>query len=113
MAASPWVTIGAHSCYHNDLARILVDDAAFELKRSKQFLEEITGKEIKSFAFPYGSYSPEVIATAKEAGYTQLLAMDFYNESDCNDNALRERFTVNPFISPVNQMYATITRKYD
>jgi len=29
------------------------------------------------------------------------------------DETMRERFTVNPFISPINQLYATINRKYD
>jgi peptidoglycan/xylan/chitin deacetylase (PgdA/CDA1 family) len=113
ISASPWVTIGAHSCYHNDLAKLHVEDAAFELQRSKQFLENITGEEVNSFAFPYGSYSPNVVAAAKHANYNQLLAMDFYDSNDHNDSTMRERFTVNPFISPVNQMYATINLKYD
>ena len=113
MSVSPWVTIGAHSCYHNDLAKIPPADAVPELTRSKKFLENITGHEVNSFAFPYGSYTPDVVAAAKAAGYTRLLAMDFYNADDNRDPALRERLTVNPFISPVNQMYATINRRYD
>jgi hypothetical protein len=32
---------------------------------------------------------------------------------DPADKTIRERFTVNPFISPVNQLYATINRSYD
>jgi len=39
--------------------------------------------------------------------------MDFQSEEDQQDRAMRERFTVNPFLSPVNQMHATITRSYD
>ena len=73
LSLSPLVDIGSHSYYHNDLARIGIDDAADEMLRSKQYLENITGKPVNSFAFPYGTYTPEVVEAAKNAGYTQLL----------------------------------------
>jgi peptidoglycan/xylan/chitin deacetylase (PgdA/CDA1 family) len=113
LSLSPLVDIGSHSYYHNDLARIDIDDAAGEMLRSKQYLENITGKPVNSFAFPYGTYTPEVVEAAKNAGYTQLLCMDFHHEADHNDPAMKERFTVNPFISTPNQMRATITRTYE
>jgi len=113
LADSPLVTIGSHGYYHNDLANIKISDTAEELILSKQYLENVSRKKIKSFAFPYGSYTPEVIKAAKGAGYKQLLATDFCSPGDHNDPAMRERFTVNPFISTGNQMYATITRKYE
>ena len=81
--------------------------------RSKKYLEEITGKSINSFAFPYGSYTRDVVKAAKDAGYSQLLAMDFHFGEDYADTTMRQRFTVNPFISPINQLHATITRQYE
>jgi peptidoglycan/xylan/chitin deacetylase (PgdA/CDA1 family) len=113
LAASPYVTIGAHGYYHNDLARIKISDTAEELILSKQYLENVIRRKIKSFAFPYGSYNPDVVEAAKGAGYKQLLAMDFKFPGDNNDPALLERFTVNPFISTHNQMYAIIKRRYE
>lgn len=113
LAASPYVTIGSHGYYHNDLAKISADDAAKELLLSKQYLENITGKQIASLAFPYGSYTREVAEMAKRAGYAQLLATDFQHTEDGADKAMRERLTVNPFISVNNQMHATITGKYE
>ena len=113
LSASPFATIGAHSCYHNDLARINIADATDELVNSKSFLENITQKNISSFAFPYGSYNVKVIAAAKKAGYKQLLATDFINAGDEKDEALRGRFTINPFISVNNQMLATIKGSYE
>ena len=113
LSASPYVTIGAHSLYHNDLARVNINDAMAELVNSKIFLENITQKSIIGFAFPYGSYSPEVITLAKSAGYTQLLATAFLNRADKSDAAMRERFTINPFISVNNQMRATIKGSYE
>lgn len=113
LAASPFATIGAHGYYHNDLAQISPEDAFSEMLHVKQYLEGLIKKPVTSLAFPYGSYSQEVISAAKKAGYKQLLAMDFYNDADGQDETMRERLTVNPFISPVNQLYASITCKYD
>ena len=81
--------------------------------RSKLYLENIIQKPVDSFAFPYGTYTREVVEAAKGAGYKQLLATDFYFEEDYIDETMRERFTVNPFISPLNQMHATILRHYE
>ena len=113
LSASPFASIGSHSYYHNDLARININDAADELVRSKEYLENIIEKQVNSLAFPYGAYTPEVIESAKKAGYKQLLATDFQFDADHQDEAMRERFTVNPFISTNNQMYATIMRRYE
>ncbi len=113
LSKSPLVTIGAHGYYHNDLSMISLPDAQHELAFTKQYLENIIQKPVNSFAFPYGSYTTDVIKVAKELGYTQLLATDFHDKNDEADATLRERFTVNPFISPLNQLYATIARRYE
>jgi peptidoglycan/xylan/chitin deacetylase (PgdA/CDA1 family) len=112
MASSAYVTIGAHGYYHNDLARIYPANAAGEMTMCKEYLENITGKQISSFAFPYGSYNEQVLNDAKEAGYTQLLATDFIKPDDGQDSTMRERFTVNPFISTPNQLNAIIRGRY-
>jgi len=113
LAQSPLVTIGSHGYYHNDLAKINPQDAARELSLTRHYLENLTGKEVKSIAFPYGSYNQAVINAAEQAAYTQLLATDFNNKADSENILLRERFTVNPFISVNNQMYATVTGRYE
>jgi len=113
LSASPFASIGAHGYYHNDLVRTNLNDAAEELILSKQYLESIIEKPVTSFAFPYGSYTPEVIEAAKNAGYKQLLATDFQYQQDHDDATMRERFTVNPFISVNNQMYAIVKHRYE
>jgi peptidoglycan/xylan/chitin deacetylase (PgdA/CDA1 family) len=112
MSASKWVTIGSHSDCHNDLAKMPAGLREDDLRQSKSFLENITGLEVKALAFPYGSYSPAVVEKAKNAGYTQLLTTGFLFPGDDKDPALRERLTINPFISPVNQMHANISGNY-
>jgi peptidoglycan/xylan/chitin deacetylase (PgdA/CDA1 family) len=112
LSASPFATIGCHGYYHNDLSRISIKDARDEMIRSKQWLENITQKDMDAIAFPYGAYSREVVAEAKAAGFNKLLATDFLFDEDHADLAMRERFTVNPYISVNNQMLATIKGKY-
>lgn len=112
LSGSKWATIGSHGYYHSDLAKISIASAKNEIVRSKQYLEKITGKEIKTLAFPYGSYTKEVVNEAKVAGYLQLLATEFLCPEDAGDATLRERLTINPFISNINQMHANITGNY-
>lgn len=113
MAESPFANIGAHGYYHNDLARIDIDNAKAELTDSKNYLENIIQKPVDSLAFPYGSYTKEAVVAAKQAGYSKLFAMDFLFKEDAEDLSMRERFTVNPFISANNQLYATVTKAYE
>ena len=112
LSSSRWVTIGSHGYYHNDLAVIAGDALKEELVRSKQFLENVTGKEIKALAFPYGSYSDTVINEATAAGYTQLLTTAYQLPEDAANPLLKERLTINPFISNINQLHATISGNY-
>ena len=113
LSESPWVTIGSHGYYHNDLEKIEKNEAKEEMEKSKLYLEELTGKEVMSLAFPYGSYSRNLIETAKKTGYAQLLATTFHFEEDKTDTTLKERITINPFISVYNQMHAIIAGNYD
>jgi len=49
------VTIGAHTHSHFPLSKLAVLEMKDEMQRSKKMLEEITGKRILHFAYPYGS----------------------------------------------------------
>ena len=113
LSESMWVTIGSHGYYHNDLEKIGLNEATEEMKKSKYYLEQVTGKDVKALAFPYGSYSEKIVEAAKKTGYTQLLATGFHFEEDKTDPTLKERFTINPFISVYNQMHAIVTGNYD
>jgi peptidoglycan/xylan/chitin deacetylase (PgdA/CDA1 family) len=112
LSASKWVTIGSHGYYHNDLSKIEPARAKEEIKRSKLFLEKTIDKEVKAFAFPYGSYIKEILQDTRQTGFSQLLATEFLFPDDGGDATLRERLTINPFISVINQMHANITGNY-
>ena len=112
LSANKWVTIGSHGYYHNDLSQIEAGKAKEEMILSKQFLEKTTGKEIKALAFPYGCYTKEIVNEAKQSGFSQLLTTEFLFTGVTEDAMLRERLTINPFISDINQMHANIAGNY-
>jgi peptidoglycan/xylan/chitin deacetylase (PgdA/CDA1 family) len=68
----PLITIGSHGLTHVRLAEIGREDARRELAGSKRRLEEILGRPVMAFAFPYGSCDPAVIGLAREAGYHEV-----------------------------------------
>ncbi len=113
LASSGLATIGSHGYYHNRMDNLTIPAAVEEMEDSRKYLEELTGKKINALAFPYGNYSRKLVEEAKKIGYNQLLAMDFFYPEDKHDPSLRERFTVNPFISVNNQMHATVVGRYE
>ncbi len=113
LASSSYSTIGAHGYYHNDLSEISIEESKKELSESKIFLENTCGKKINALAFPYGHYTRDVVFEAKKIGYDQLYALDFHFNEDKNDNSMRERMIVNPYISVINQMYAIVKGSYE
>ena len=64
------IEIGSHTLHHTDLRNVTSDVAREEFDLSKSYLEEITGKEVVSFSFPYGSYNDELINLAFDCGYS-------------------------------------------
>lgn len=64
------IEIASHTLYHTDLRNVHLKVAKEELLLSKSLLEKITGKEIVSFSFPYGSYNDELIDLAFDCGYS-------------------------------------------
>ncbi|HMD68606.1 MAG TPA: polysaccharide deacetylase family protein, partial [Chitinivibrionales bacterium] len=62
--------IGSHTVTHANLTLLCDADLRDELSRSKNILEDITGKPITSLSFPFGQWNSRVWDAAREAGYT-------------------------------------------
>lgn len=112
LSLSPFVTIGSHSYWHNDLTKLTDQDLQHELISSKAFLEHTISKPVRAFAFPYGSYSEKVVQEALKAGYYQLLTTEFNQVCDKEMPELKERMGINPYISVRNQMIANVKGHY-
>jgi peptidoglycan/xylan/chitin deacetylase (PgdA/CDA1 family) len=66
------VLVGSHSCTHRMLTRLTLDDARREIERSRCLLQEMLGRNVTLFSFPYGEFSDELIACCKAAGYQRV-----------------------------------------
>ena len=63
-------TIGAHSLSHPHLTLISKERATEEIRGSKQWVEEVTGKPCTMFCYPYGAVNPQIRDLVKESGFT-------------------------------------------
>ena len=70
------IEFGSHTLTHADLSKVSSEEARRELIESKKILEAKLGKEISTFAFPYGNCNETVKQIAKEAGYKFVFATD-------------------------------------
>ena len=69
------VEIGAHSHTHRDLDLADPRIAADEVIRSKELLEDALGHEIRSFAYPYGHFTPRLRHVVAECGFDSACAV--------------------------------------
>jgi len=72
LAASPWVTIGAHGMTHTPLAVLAEEAQRQEISGSKRELEELLGLQVTVFAYPFGGrgqYDGTTRRLCQEAGF--------------------------------------------
>jgi peptidoglycan/xylan/chitin deacetylase (PgdA/CDA1 family) len=64
------IEVGSHTVTHPWLSRIALERARAEVRDSKAQLEDLLGRQIEHFAYPYGDYSEAVREGVEEAGYS-------------------------------------------
>lgn len=112
LAASPYASVGAHGHTHQDLAFLPHEAACAELRQCKAALEHLCGKPLHALAYPFGAYTRALLDYAADLGFRQQLAVDFLFAEDLADPRLRERLTINPYISANNQWLAVQNGRY-
>jgi peptidoglycan/xylan/chitin deacetylase (PgdA/CDA1 family) len=108
----PDYEIGAHGFYHTDLTAVPEKEMQDELQRSVIYLKTLLHKDVRAIAFPYGHYNQAVTNACEQEKFHYL----FRTEHDVAVNTksqLFERFTVNPFVSALNQMYDIAKNTYE
>lgn len=63
------IEFGSHTISHPYLTKISKNEAFKEIKDSKKMLEDIIGKEVLSFCYPYGDLNEFIVDAVKSAGY--------------------------------------------
>ena len=72
LAASPLVTVGAHTMTHSSLAALPEADQAREIAGSRRRLEALLGRPVEVFSYPFGTrsdYNAATIRLCREAGF--------------------------------------------
>jgi peptidoglycan/xylan/chitin deacetylase (PgdA/CDA1 family) len=96
LARTPGVEIGAHSVSHPRLDELGQAQLVEEVTASGRRLEEVTGREVDSFAYPHGSYDERVRAAVVAAGYRSAAAVKNALSHDRDDPFAIARWTVHP-----------------
>lgn len=70
------VEIGSHTMTHDFLPGAPVKDLRFELRRSREVLEQQLGRSVETLAFPNGMFDDSVVRESQDAGYKNLLTVE-------------------------------------
>jgi peptidoglycan/xylan/chitin deacetylase (PgdA/CDA1 family) len=69
LADSPLIEIGGHTRTHADLSGLSRAQAATEIGDGRRDLMKMTGRDVRSFAYPYGRFGPDTISDIRDAGF--------------------------------------------
>lgn len=81
----PLISFGSHGVSHRRLADLSSGEATGEIQHSKAQLEALLDQPVDHLCYPYGSISPEVIATSRTAGYTTAVTCKRDKADSSND----------------------------
>lgn len=73
LTADGLISVGAHTVNHPVLSSLNASDQAFEIQAGRDRLEQILGRPVKTFAYPYGrvqDYSRWTVKLVRQAGFT-------------------------------------------
>lgn len=76
LAASRWVTIGAHTHDHSLLDQIALAQARASIEQSRRLLREWTGQAVEHFAYPNGNHNAALVAEVERLGFASAMATD-------------------------------------
>ena len=68
------IEIGSHSHSHVDLRPLKQSKLELEISGSKKIIEDMTGRQVKYFSYPYGRFNDRLIEAVADAGYARGFA---------------------------------------
>ena len=77
--------IGAHTVNHAHLTLIPQSEAKTEIEGSKFYLEDITGKKINMFCYPFGEFNEDTKQIVKAGGFIGARTVKFNGLKDIPD----------------------------
>jgi peptidoglycan/xylan/chitin deacetylase (PgdA/CDA1 family) len=81
------VSIGSHTVSHPFLPELSPEAAHRELVESKATLEKLLKREVSTFSFPFGGFSPGLVELGRAAGYRRVFTTlpSFAFATDCSE----------------------------
>jgi peptidoglycan/xylan/chitin deacetylase (PgdA/CDA1 family) len=94
LASRPGHSIGGHTEHHLSLPAQTAAVIAAEVQRNKALLEEVTGREVSCFAYPFGEHDQASVAVVRAAGYAAAVTCVEDAVSASTDRLLLPRLVV-------------------
>ncbi len=66
------IAIGSHMVSHRHMTELTEEETRTEMRESRQILESLLGRPVTRLAFPFGTYVPERLQWARDAGYEHV-----------------------------------------
>jgi peptidoglycan/xylan/chitin deacetylase (PgdA/CDA1 family) len=60
------IDFGSHTLTHPDLSRLDMPSIEYEMRKSKEIIEDNLGMPVSSFAYPYGKYNEDIIEAVQQ-----------------------------------------------
>lgn len=101
--------IAGHSVTHADLTTLSAQQLQDEIVNSKNYLQNLTQKNVTTFAYPYGSTNSTVQTALKNAGYTSARGVDY----STHNTATSEIYNLKSQCIETSDTLASIRAKID
>ncbi len=76
LAASPWVTLGAHTHCHNLLDQLTLQEARDSIAQSRDLLKAWTGRSVDHFAYPNGNHNVDLVREVEALGFVSAFTAE-------------------------------------
>ncbi len=103
--------IGAHTLTHPKLTEISTEDMKNELRGSKEWVEQRSGKPCATFCYPKGLHNEAIRNAVKEAGYEAGRTCEMYRFSAHDPFALPVTIQCSPF--PIRKVWSPAWKLLD
>jgi len=104
-------TIGCHSWDHHDVRSYSEADWTLQLTKPTKVLQQITGRPVKHFAYPFGAWNSKAIPFLKKGGYVSAFQLSGHKDQSEPSYTIR-RIIVDGSWTP-NRLYQAMADSFN
>lgn len=110
LASSELVTIGSHTICHAELPALPENERRFEIIEGHRALENMVGKRLNTFSYPFGDYDESCVVICREAGFAKAATCDAASARRDGDPMRVPRVIVRDWPLPEFKRQLTLSR---